>query len=51
MGGVGFDIFVYSVYLMGDGCMFNCAVVVYDQDVVKVSGVVSYVFCIKYMFN
>ena len=38
------------VYLLCDGLMINSVVVVYDQDVVYISGVVCYVFNIKYTF-
>ena len=50
MGGVEFDIFEYLVYLLCDRFVFNSAVIVYDQDVVYVSGIVSYVFYVEYVF-
>ena len=40
---------MYLVYLLCDGFMVNSVVAVYDQYVVYVSGVVSYVFSIQYI--
>ena len=49
MGGVEFNVFVYLIYLFCDGLVCNFVIVVYDQAVVYVSGVVSYVFGTKYV--